>query len=240
MLCVFSLIFLHVTVRKSKLSDLHDADCFRQDHLATDAHSCQVRHLVLNGEQFLQRLEGQTNTVNDLVALAEIAKEDWHITGCIGKRRRRCRVDHIRHFNDWTPKQRLAELIAKHGPDGPGLRISKEPAHADGVVAHEPGCSGSIARFANVHQLDDGSWFDELRISRWCGENVDAGTRLLGIRDNALRSRYTITQEECRTLFLGELTSQTLEQVRFHVEHAILKVLLGNLDIAVQLTCEDL
>src|SRR6266516_3654067 len=118
-------------------------DRFRKYDFATYAHTCKVGNLILNGVQFFQRLEGEPDTVYDLVSLCNVPKDDWITTNRVGwhASRVRRRIDHIRHFHDWPAKQCFTEHITKHRPQGSRLAISKQPQRANRVVAHHP-CPG--------------------------------------------------------------------------------------------------
>src|SRR6266851_4535241 len=122
------------------LQHLQYADCFGEYDLAADPDSCQKCDLVLNSKQFLERLEGEANPINDLIALPDVAKDDRKLTGgecgeCT------CLVRHVGHFHNRATEQRLAELIADHGPQWACRGVSKQPAYTNRGVGHQPGSS---------------------------------------------------------------------------------------------------
>src|SRR5258708_4956456 len=143
LLCLLSAL-LSAVKRQLCLTHLQDRNRLRKHDLAPNALPCQERHLVLNSEQLFERLEREPYAVHDLIALADVAKDDGELTS--GERREGASlVGHVRHFNDGPAKERLGEDISEHGPDRACGRVCKQPTYTDGGVRHQPGASSTIA-----------------------------------------------------------------------------------------------
>src|SRR6266702_3467478 len=126
------------------LDHLQDRDRFRKYHLAAYTLTRQECHLILNGEEFLQRLERESNPVNDLIALPDVTEDDRELTsGVCGEGT--CLVRHIGHLDNRSTEQRLAELVTEYGPQGPRRGVSEQPTYTNRGVGHQPCARGAIS-----------------------------------------------------------------------------------------------
>src|SRR5438034_3700766 len=97
-------MFLFPLFGMSSLAYLQDTDCFRKDDFPAYPLPSEECHLVLNRIQFLQGLERQSYTVDDLIALSDISEDDRELAGGEGGEGATL-VGHVRHLDNRTTEQ---------------------------------------------------------------------------------------------------------------------------------------